>query len=150
PDPSLSDPSACTERGWIRLADVRYEAHDTQHLAGLLADDGIVAPTRVAVTGASYGGGQSMILAALKDRVMLPDGTLVAWKSPGGKDMTIAAAAPLIPWSDLAYSLTPNGRTLDYHTDNPYGTRGGVQKQSWNAALYSVGAATGFYSPPGV
>jgi hypothetical protein len=64
--------------------------------------------------------------------------------------MAIAAAAPLIPWSDLAYSLTPNGRTLDYRTDNPYGTRGGVQKASWNAALYSIGGATGFYSPTGV
>ena len=28
--------------------------------------------------------------------------------------MRIAAAAPLIPWTDLVYSLVPNGRTLDY------------------------------------
>jgi predicted acyl esterase len=150
PDAALSNPTVCNERGWIRLADVRYEAHDTQHLAGLLADEGLVVPTKIGVTGASYGGGQSMILAALRNRVMLPDGTLVPWKSPMGADMTIAAAAPLIPWSDLAYSLTPNGRTLDYRTDNPYGTRGGVQKQSWNAVLYSIGGATGFYSPIGV
>jgi predicted acyl esterase len=149
PDASLSNPTVCGERGWIRLSDARYEAHDTQHLAGLLADEGLVIPTKVAVTGASYGGGQSMILAALKNRVMQPDGTLVPWKSPNGLDMTIAAAAPLIPWSDLAYSLTPNGRTLDWHTDNPYGLRGGVQKKSWNAALYSVGFSTGFYSTPG-
>ena len=122
---------ACVKRGWIRLADARYEAHDTQQLAGLLADEGLVSPDRVGVTGASYGGGQSLILAALHDRVMLPDGTLVPWKSPGGLDMTIAAAAPLIPWSDLAQALTPNGRTLDYRVDNPYGMRAGVQKKSW-------------------
>lgn len=150
PDAGLSNPSVCAERGWIRLADVRYEAHDTQHLAGLLADEGLVVPTKIGVTGASYGGGQSMILAALKNRVMQPDGTLVPWKSPGGLDMAIAAAAPLIPWSDLAYSLTPNGRTLDYRDENPYGRRGGVQKESWNAALYGIGLSTGFYSPPGV
>jgi hypothetical protein len=150
PDASLSNPNVCAERGWIRLADARYEAHDTQHLAGLLADEGLVVPDKIGVTGASYGGGQSMILAALRDRVLMPDGTLVPWKSPGGLDMTIAAAAPLIPWSDLAYSLTPNGRNLDYRDDNPFGNRGGVQKQSWNAALYNIGNSTGFYSPPGV
>jgi predicted acyl esterase len=150
PDATLANPNVCDERGWIRLADVRYEAHDTQHLAGLLADEGLVLPTKVGVTGASYGGGQSMILAALRNRVMQPDGTLVPWKSPNGLDMTIAAAAPLIPWSDLAYSLTPNGRTLDYRDQNPYGRRGGVQKASWNAALYSIGLATGFYSPQGM
>src|SRR5262249_51554336 len=38
PDPTLHDPDVCVKRGWIRLADARYEAHDTQHLAGLLAD----------------------------------------------------------------------------------------------------------------
>ena len=126
PTLTLSNPNVCNERGWIRLADARYEVRDTQYLAGLLADEGLVIPNKVGVTGASYGGGQSMILAALKNRVMLPDGTLVPWKSPGGLDMAIAAAAPLIPWSDLAYALTPNGRTLDYRDLNPYGTRGGV------------------------
>src|SRR5262245_14935649 len=88
PDPTLADPDVCAKRGWIRLADARYEAHDTQHLAGLLADEGLVLPTKIGITGASYGGGQSMILAALKNRVMLEDGTLVPWKSPNGLDMT--------------------------------------------------------------
>ena len=41
-------------------------------------------PRQVGVTGASYGGGQSMMLAALKNRVMLPDGSLVPWTSPDG------------------------------------------------------------------
>jgi hypothetical protein len=148
PDPSLSNPNACAERGWIRLGDARYEARDTQWLAGLLADEGLVLPTKVAVTGISYGGGQSMILAALKNRVMLPDGSLVPWKSPGGRDMAIAAAAPLVPWSDLATALTPNGRTLDY-VDGPYGPRAGIQKQSYNAILYATAIGVGFYAPPG-
>src|SRR5262245_44641091 len=49
-DPTLRDPDACVKRGWIRLADARYEARDTQYLAGLLADDGVVIPDRVGVT----------------------------------------------------------------------------------------------------
>ena len=150
PDASLPDPTACATRGWVRLADARYEARDTQYLAGLLADEGLVLPTKIGVTGTSYGGGQSLILAALRNRVMLPDGTLVPWRSPNGTDMAIAAAAPLIPWSDLAEALTPAGRMLDYRAENPYPRRAGVQKQSWVALLYAAGLATGFYAPPGV
>jgi predicted acyl esterase len=148
PDPTLTDRDVCVKRGWIRLADARYEAHDTQHLAGLLADEGLVIPDRVGVTGASYGGGQSMTLGALHDRVMMPDGTLVQWTSPGGLPMSIAAAAPLIPWSDLAQALTPNGRTIDYRVENPYGSRAGVEKQSWEDTLFNLGASS-YYAPPG-
>src|SRR5581483_1357197 len=79
PDASLTDPNVCATRGWVRLADARYEARDTQWLAGLLADEGLVLPDRVGVTGISYGGGQSLLLAALHDRVMQPDGTLAPW-----------------------------------------------------------------------
>ena len=149
PDVTLSNPNACNERGWIRLSDARYEARDTQYLAGILADEGLVIPDRIGPTGSSYGGGQSLILAALKDRVMLPDGTLVPWLSPGGTPMRIAAAAPIVPWSDLAYALTPNGDTLDYRNLNPYGTRGGVMKTSWVNFLYTFGGAVGFFVTPG-
>ena len=45
--------------------------------------------------------------------------------------MQIAAAAPNIPWTDLAYSLAPNGSTLDYVADAPYRGRLGVEKQSF-------------------
>lgn len=149
PDPSLADPDACA-RGWTHLADARYEIRDTQHLAGLLADEGWVIPTGIGVTGASYGGGRTIILAALRNRVMLPDGTLVPWESPGGLAMEIAAGAALIPWSDLPAALVPNGTTLDWRVDNPYGPRGGVRKDQWNDTLYGAGASTGFYAPPGV
>jgi hypothetical protein len=148
-DPTLANPDVCTERGWVRLADARYEVRDTQHLAGLLADEDLVIPTKVGVTGASYGGGQSMTLAALRNRVMLSDGTYAPWLSPGGKPMEIAAAAPLIPWSDLAESLVPAGRTLDTRSENPYGTRAGVMKKSWVDLLYAAGLVY-FYAPIGV
>ena len=127
----------------MHLADTRFEVRDTQFLAGMLADQGLVDPQRIGVTGGSYGGGQSMALAALRDRQMNADGSLVPWKSQGGKAMRIAAAAPIIPWTDLAYSLMPNGRTLDYTVANltqdvdPIG----VEKQSFVSGLYAAGLA---------
>jgi hypothetical protein len=90
------------------------------------------------------------MLAALRNRTMLPDGTLVPWRSPRGLAMAIAAGAALIPWSDLPASLVPNGATLDWRFDNPYGTRVGVRKDQWNDTLFGAGAATGYYAPPGV
>jgi hypothetical protein len=149
-DPSLAEPDVCETRGWTHLADARFEAHDIQHIAGLLADEGIAIPDKIGVTGASYGGGRSLILAALRNRVMLPDGSLVPWQSPGGLDMEIAAAAALIPWSDLTASLQPNGSTLDGRASNPYGPRVGVSKKVWISALFIGGKANGYYAPAGV
>jgi len=149
-DPTLSDPGICEREGWTHLADARFEARDIQHIAGLLADEGIAIPSKIGVTGASYGGGRSLVLAGLRNRVMLPDGTLAPWQSPGGLDMEIAAAAPLIPWSDLAASLQPNGSTLDGRVLNPYGTRAGVGKALWIAALFEGGQSNGYYAPLGV
>ncbi|MDP9188130.1 MAG: CocE/NonD family hydrolase, partial [Actinomycetota bacterium] len=141
----------CTAEGYVRLMDTRYEVRDYQDLAGVLADEGLVTPDRIGALGGSYGGGLSMALGALKDRQMLPDGTLVDWESPGaGTPMQLAAATPNIPWSDLAYSLVPNGRTLDYLVDNDYGSRVGVMKQSLVNGLYLSGLlAPGFYSVVG-
>jgi hypothetical protein len=144
----LADPTGCA-KGWIHLDDVRYEARDTQTLAGLLADLGLVKPRKIGVTGTSYGGGISYLLAALKNRIELPNGDLVRWRSPQGKQMKIAAAVPLWGWSDLAYALMPSGNTLDYLINNPYGPRVGVQKQSYQTLLYNLGLSTGFYAPPG-
>src|SRR3954447_14963527 len=146
-----ADPAGCA-KGWVHLDDVRYEARDVQQLSGLLADEGIVDPQRVGVTGISYGGGVSLELAALRDRIERPEGTLAPWTSPGGQPMRIAAAVPQIPWSDLVYALEPNGRTLDYTITGPTDDLDpiGVAKQSWIAGLFGLGASTGFYAPPGV
>jgi hypothetical protein len=150
PSSRLADPMGCA-RGWIRLDDVRYEARDVQHLAGLLADEGIADAQRIGVTGISYGGGVSLELAALRDRMALPDGTLAPWTSPGGAPMRIAAAVPEIPWSDLAYALQPNGRTLDYAITGPTDDLDppGVLKQSYVSGLFGLGGSTGYYAPPG-
>jgi hypothetical protein len=135
-------------RGWIHLGDARFEARDTQHLAGMLHDAGLVE-RGVGVTGDSYGGGQSLILAALKNRIMRPNGKLRPWRSPDGDRMKIAAAAPRIGWSDLAASLTPNGRTLDFRSHNPYRMPAGVAKDSYLTGLFITGRTSGFYAPPG-
>ena len=113
PESRAANPVACA-RGYIHLADARYEARDTQELIGRLVDQGVADPRRLGVTGDSYGGGQSAMLDALRNRVMLPDGRLVPWRSPAGTPLSIAAAAPVIPWTDLVYAIAPNGRTVTY------------------------------------
>ena len=142
-------PAYCADGGWVRLLDTRYEVRDAQYFAGRLVDEGIVDPAKIAASGGSYGGGLSMALAALRIRVMMEDGSLVPWVSPEGTPIALAAAIPQIPWTDLAYSLMPNGRTLDYVADAPYTGRVGVMKQTFVTGLYASGEATGFYAPPG-
>ncbi len=142
-----ADPQGCAA-GYVRLADTRYEVRDAQELAGLLADERIALPEQIGVAGGSYGGAIALSLAALGDRKMLPDDSLVPWTSPGGRPMRIAAAAPRITWSDLAYALMPNGGTLDYLADAPYAGLTGVRKQSWEDALYGAGGSS-FYAPEG-
>jgi hypothetical protein len=146
----LADPTACTN-GYIRLDDERYEAHDVQYAAGWLVDEGVVNPNQIGVTGESYGGGVSLELATLKNRVMNTDGTLSPWNSPSGTALHIAAAAPVIPWSDLVYSLLPSGRTLDTQITSPTTDLKplGVEKQSFVTGLFGTGAKDGYYAPPG-
>jgi dienelactone hydrolase len=145
----LAAPTACTN-GYIRLDDDRYEVRDIQYASGLLVDAGIADPARIGATGPSYGGGVSLQLASLKDRTMATDGSTSAWKSPGGTPISLAAAAPVIPWSDLVYSLTPNGRTRDDTVTSPTADRApiGVSKQSFVGGLFFLGGATGYYAPP--
>jgi hypothetical protein len=57
-------------------------------------------PNHVAVTGASYGGGHSW-LALLEPNFPTPSNT---------RTVHIVAVAPIAPWTDLFYSLVPNGR----------------------------------------
>jgi cephalosporin-C deacetylase-like acetyl esterase len=146
---SREDPG-CKE-GWLRLADQRYEARDTQYLLGLLADQRVTKPGKIGTTGISYGGGQSIELAYLKNRIRLPDGEFQPWTSPKGKTMRVAAAYPRWPWSDLVDALTPNGRFLDTQVApfaqsyEPFG----VEIQSYVSGLYALGNASGYIAPAG-
>jgi predicted acyl esterase len=76
----------------------------------------------VAVTGASYGGGQSW-LATLQPQ----------FATPGGRCVRVRAVAPIVPWTDLLYSLVPNGETRSSF-DPP-----GALKLSYVNALYVSG-----------
>ncbi|HEY8002153.1 MAG TPA: CocE/NonD family hydrolase [Solirubrobacterales bacterium] len=168
PDARLANPAACAS-GYIHLADVRYEVRDIQQLIGLLVDDGTADPRRIGVTGDSYGGGQSLMLAALRDRVMLPDGSLVPWLSPAGTPLRIAAAAPVIPWSDLVSAAAPNGRVSATGITNVAKATSpvGVEKATFVNAIFAAaqfatgpgqpsgepfipGRPMGFLAPPGL
>jgi fermentation-respiration switch protein FrsA (DUF1100 family) len=147
--PAVTEPQCAN--GYNHLMDDRYEVRDAQFLISELADEGLVQPKKVGATGASYGGGISAALGALRNRVMQPNGALTPWTSPNGTPMEIAAAAPQWPWTDLSYSLAPNGRNLDYVTNSPYkGPTGklpiGVWKASWSEGLYQNGLAVSNYS----
>jgi dienelactone hydrolase len=147
PESRAARPDACA-KGYIHLADARFEVRDSQELIGRLVDEGTADPRRIGVTGDSYGGGQTMMLAALNDRVMLPDGRLVAWRSRGGTPLRIAGAAPVIPWTDLVYAVAPNGSTLTYSIPPPgaAGAPVGVPKISISNGIL---AATEFAVGPG-
>ena len=148
--PSSREDPGCKE-GWLRLADQRYEARDTQYLLGLLADEKVTKPGAIGTTGISYGGGQSIELAYLKNQIRLPNGEFAPWTSPKGKSLRIAAAYPRWPWSDLVDALTPNGRFLDTEVApfaqsyEPFG----VEIQSYVAGLYALGNASGYIAPAG-
>ena len=97
--------------GEIGLASRDFEVRDTQHLTGLLVDQGSalarIDRSRVGVIGGSYGGGQTWMLMATRPSSSVPFGT---WRSPKGALVKLAAAVPTYTWSDLLYSLAPNGR----------------------------------------
>jgi fermentation-respiration switch protein FrsA (DUF1100 family) len=146
---SREDPG-CKE-GWIRLADQRYEVRDTQTLLGMLVDEKIAKPGALASTGISYGGGQSIELAYLKNQIRLPKGEFAPWTSPKGKPLAITATFPRWPWSDLVDALTPNGRFLDTEVAPPGQSYEpfGVEIQSYVSGLYALGNASGYIAPSG-
>ncbi|HEX8646466.1 MAG TPA: CocE/NonD family hydrolase [Thermoleophilaceae bacterium] len=143
--------SPACDRGWFHpVADQRYELHDFQHLLGLLADEGVTNPDAIGVTGTSMGGGATMQLAFLENRIRNVNGTYSPWTSPAGKPLRVAAAYPRWGYSDLTYSLFPNGRALDYaiplkpESVDPIGV---VKTSVFNAL--AAGGALGFTAPEG-
>ena len=156
-DPTCSDTTG--EKSWTHLADRRWETHDSQYLAGLLVDAGLVKPRRIVASGGSYGGGQSWDLALSQDRVVASTSTdpahptLTQWTSPNGTPMHLVAAIPMYPWTDLADALVQNGRAADGANggpaDGPHESPYGVDKQSYVDGLFADGGATAQYAAPG-
>jgi hypothetical protein len=148
--PSSRTPD-CLNKGWIHLMDQRYEVRDVQHLLGVLVDEGVADRHALGAAGVSYGGGESLELAYLHNRVRLPGGQYRRWRSPRGTRLSLAAAAPTIPWSDLISALQPNGRFLDFRPPSLTESRDplGVSLQSFTNGLYLVNVVTGWLAAPG-
>ena len=121
-----------------------FEINDFQHLAGQVADDPFfnVNPQKVVPTGGSYGGGFAWM--ALTDP---------KWTSPGGKDMKLAVSAPRYGWTDIVYSLIPNGHHSQYPDDLPAfdgsdsSSPFGIPKQSIVSILYGTGQFGATFTP---
>ncbi|MHB8233937.1 MAG: alpha/beta hydrolase family protein, partial [Solirubrobacteraceae bacterium] len=150
--PANTEKAPPCSKGYIHLLSRRYEVRDVQTLLGKLADEGVINPQQIGANGGSYGGGMSLELGSLKDRVELTNGTLIPWESPGGKPMKIAATAAEFPWTDIAQALQPNGSTLDYVANSPYrgvnnDHRFGIEKNNWNGSLFVAGQLLGYYAP---
>jgi hypothetical protein len=56
-------------------------------------------PDAIGVIGVSYGGGQTWL------SLLQP-----FFRTPGGASARIRAVVPIVPWTDLVYSLLPNGK----------------------------------------
>ena len=121
-----------TSGGQIGLDSPDYEVADAQRLVDWLAArpevqlDGPGDP-RVGVTGGSYGGALSLLLA--------------------GYDRRIDAIAPVITWNDLSQALFPNAASSAAPpVDSP--ARGsfapdGVFKRGWAGMFFSAGLGPG-------
>jgi hypothetical protein len=103
-----SGTSVDAPRGTIHLKSREFEMLDTQWLAALVAaayPD--VARDQIAVTGGSYGGGESWLQASR------PDWTFPHQQTADDPEplpvLHLQVAVPKYPWTDLAYSLAPNG-----------------------------------------
>jgi acetyl esterase/lipase len=147
----LSNVGCYFRASWTHLADRRWEVHDTQYLAGRLVDAGVAQATKIAVTGDSYGGGQSWMLALAQDQVMATYGVLSPWTSPSGTPMHLAAAIPQFTWTDLLQALVDNGTASDGLNGVANGDHTaplGVDKQSYVDGLFALGGETAQYAPP--
>ncbi len=138
-------------RGWWHMADQRYEVRDDQFLLGSLVDQGIARPDALGATGDSWGGGQSMQLAFLRNRMRLTNGRLVPWRSPAGRRLAIAAAAPYWPWSNIAWSLVPTGYFLDTAASDTAEANApvGVWLEAKTRGFVILGSSAGFIAPEG-
>jgi len=160
-DPSCRPPTAgsgssagsnCEPSGTIRVKNKDVEIRDSQYLAALTAaafPD--LDPEQVAVSGGSYGGGESWLQAAQPQ-----------WTFPHSIDadlpvLEVQVAVPKYGWTDLAYSLVPNGHGGFLPGDPIYsssqgerdahgvGNPVGASKQSYIAGLYALGTTTGTF-----
>lgn len=169
--PYVAPPPGCLAyRYWIHTDDQRWEIRDTQWLTGALVQSGLAAPSKLAITGGSYGGGQTIMNALLRDRIRCggapqaagvdacagkKDGDFAPWTTPDGRRrLRWTVAIPMYTWFDVIEALSPNGRNSDGVAvkDGNHIDPVGVPIQSYLAGLYASGQIlkNGYYAPPGV
>ena len=141
---------------WIHTDDLRWEIRDTQWLVGALVESGVADAAKLAITGGSYGGGQTSMNALLRDR-RKQNGELVPWRTPhGATALRWLVALPMYTWADSIQALFPNGRGSDGEpyapADGDHGDPLGVPIESFLVGLFAAGQplGNGFYAPPGV
>lgn len=138
--PAARTPDCAT--AWVRLDDMRYEARDVQTLVGELVDDGVADPGAIGSTGISYGGGTSMMLAFLRNRIRTTSGGYAPWRSPKGTPVSLTAAWPRWGWTNGESIFARNGRGAWSRTPV------GVSAQAYGGAIFAV-AFGGFVAPTG-
>jgi fermentation-respiration switch protein FrsA (DUF1100 family) len=139
-------------KGYVRIADHRYELRDIQHLLGLLVDQGVTRADQLAFSGVSGGGGRSISAAFLRDRIRMPDGSYAPWTSPNGTPLAYKAVYARWGWADLTSALAPNGRLRDLSvpTETQARTPFGVLKESWiNGLLFAAAVVDANIVAPG-
>lgn len=139
----------CPADDFLHFSDTRYEIRDAQYLVGRLVDQGLALPG-FAVTGESYGAGQSLQHAALRNQLVLPDGRSVPLTSPNGVPMEVKAVVATAAWSDFVPAALANGRQLDTVVDDRTTTiqPTGVMRESFLELLYLIGIAVGEFASP--
>jgi predicted acyl esterase len=142
--------------GTIHLKSRDYEIKDTQWLAALVAATyPDLDRNRVAVTGGSYGGGESWTQASQ------PVWDVNQFVSPAPNPplpvLQLQVAVPKYPWTDLGYSLAPNGHPGPFGptiyssssgspaSDTGEGNPIGVIKYSYATGFLFLGASDGFF-----
>jgi len=154
PTPSVTpDGSASEPNGDVQLKSREFEIRDTQWLSALVAkayQD--IDPTKVAVSGYSYGGGESWVQASQATWDF-------AAKQTAGRlpVLDLQVAVPKYSWTDLGYSLAPSGHPGgpdddDLHesslgepnSDTGDGYPLGTLKESYVNGFYAIGETQPF------
>ena len=140
--------SSSPPNGNVKLKSRDWEIRDTQWLAALVAhayED--LDPKRIAVTGNSYGGGESWLQASQ-----------ARWDFPSNATggalpvLDLQVAVPKYGWTDLGHSLAPNGRVSTGRPDSDTGDGFpvGTPKQSYLEGFYALGQTQPFGFDPRV
>ena len=119
PASRLANAAGCAS-GWIHLADTRYEVRDTQTSPACWPTRAPSTPRRSASPGAP---------TAAASRWRSPPCAIARWAStascpveePGRQVHAHRRAAPMIPWTDLAYSLHAQRAHARLHDHRPPG-----------------------------